>query len=743
MDVNRAKLPTIVIGDFSGDIQDWVRFRDTFKEMVIERPNLPAIFKMNYLRTYVKGEAAELLQKVPSGGEHFATAWKVLLSHYDNKRALINKLMTKLMSLPTMTNDSAGELMRVLNGVRNSLQALKALGSPVQHWDHFTVFLTRSKITQQCRVKWEDSVNQLRDPTVPDTFEDLCKFLEAERNALSLLESTQDFAKRTLHTPSDSKASTSKNRRSSNFVQASSSQSPCPVCSEDHALELCATFRKQSVSERKRTLGQKRLCYRCLEAHMVKNCKSSMTCFNCNGKHHTLIHMPSKKSGGKSGTAKQAPDDLSPVDKSSSSTQSVMAAVSSEVEGESLEALLATARIRVSAPQGQFTTVRALVDQCAQSSFVTEELCQRLRLKKRQVNVPISGIGEGEIVPEPRSKWTGILSAAYLELHGFADASKFAYAAVLYVRVIYHGQARVTLLASKTKVAPLKTLSIPRLELCAAHLLAKLASSFIATEDFARVPVYLWSDSKTALHWLHGIPARWPIFVANRCADIAQLTPRATWQYINTKQNPADLASRGSTVGALLDNKLWWRGPEALVATSQPWTATRFDNSNEATAEIETPERVALLQEVTPPPECEIITQPEPEAVLTPAHPIIGESSFLIAEPPIKTEKIGALERWKRVTQLTQVFWDRWSKEYLHTLQKRNKWQQAEQNIVVGDIVLVKNESTPCARWPMAKVTEVHPGRDGLVRVATVATSSGSYKRPVVKLVKIVDQQDE
>ncbi|CAB0032524.1 unnamed protein product [Trichogramma brassicae] len=196
MDVNRAKLPSIVIGDFSGDIQDWVRFRDTFKEMVIERPNLPAIFKMNYLRTYVKGEAVELLQEVPSGGEHFATAWKVLLSHYDNKRLLINKLMTKLMSLPAMANDSAVELMRVLNGVRNLLQALKALGSPVQHWDHFTVFLTRSKITQQCRVKWEDSVNQLRDPTVPDTFEDLCKFLEAERNALSLLESTKDFTKK-------------------------------------------------------------------------------------------------------------------------------------------------------------------------------------------------------------------------------------------------------------------------------------------------------------------------------------------------------------------------------------------------------------------------------------------------------------------------------------------------------------------------------------------------------------------
>ncbi|CAB0032773.1 unnamed protein product [Trichogramma brassicae] len=61
MDANRAKLPQIIIGDFSGDIQDWVRFRDTFKEMVIDRPNLPNIFRMNYLRTYVKGEAAELL----------------------------------------------------------------------------------------------------------------------------------------------------------------------------------------------------------------------------------------------------------------------------------------------------------------------------------------------------------------------------------------------------------------------------------------------------------------------------------------------------------------------------------------------------------------------------------------------------------------------------------------------------------------------------------------------------------
>ncbi|CAB0030523.1 unnamed protein product [Trichogramma brassicae] len=140
MESNRAKLPTIVIADFSGDIEDWVRFRDTFKEMVIERPNLPNIYKMNYLRSYVKGEAAELLQEVPSGGEHFADAWQVLKGHYDNTRLLTNKLLDRLISLPSMSSDCASELMRVLNGVRNLLRALKALGSPVDHWGNLSVF---------------------------------------------------------------------------------------------------------------------------------------------------------------------------------------------------------------------------------------------------------------------------------------------------------------------------------------------------------------------------------------------------------------------------------------------------------------------------------------------------------------------------------------------------------------------------------------------------------------------------
>uniref|UniRef100_A0ABD2VYB7 Integrase catalytic domain-containing protein n=1 Tax=Trichogramma kaykai TaxID=54128 RepID=A0ABD2VYB7_9HYME len=403
MEVNRAKLPTIVIADFSGDIEDWARFKDTFKEMVIERPNLPNIYKMNYLRSYVKGEAAELLQEIPSGGEHFADAWQVLKGHYDNTRLLTNKLLDRLLALPSMSKDCASELMRVLNGVRNLLRALKALGSPVDHWGHLSVFLTLRKLTLRCRSKWEDSVKQRADPTAPDSFDDLCKFLEAERNALALLEDAKESTRKSSPQKTEDRATTSKGRRSSNFVQASGDKPICPVCKETHTVEQCAKFRQQSVVERKQTLGQKRLCYTCFGAHMAKDCQVTVVCFLCNGRHHTLLHPSHKGEGGKSGkgfsdkkrAAAQAQEESSGAEKVDDPPLTVMAAASSVRQDEAGEALLATASVQVSSCDGQSTVVRALVDQCAQSSFVSEALCQKLQLKRRVVNVPVSGIGEG------------------------------------------------------------------------------------------------------------------------------------------------------------------------------------------------------------------------------------------------------------------------------------------------------------------------------------------------------------
>lgn len=80
-------------------------------------------------------------------------------------------------------------------------------------------------------------------------------------------------------------------------------------------------------------------------------------------------------------------------------------------------------------------------------------------------------------------------------------------------------------------------------------------------------------------------------------------------------------------------------------------------------------------------------------------------------------------------------FWERWSQEYIHSLLPRPKWKTSSDDIQRGRLCLIRNETTPPTRWPLARIVEIHPGDDGLVRVVTVRTSSSEFKRPIVKLV--------
>ncbi|XP_066603269.1 uncharacterized protein [Prorops nasuta] len=117
---------------------------------------------------------------------------------------------------------------------------------------------------------------------------------------------------------------------------------------------------------------------------------------------------------------------------------------------------------------------------------------------------------------------------------------------------------------SKTKVAPIKTTSIPRLELFAAALLVKLLvhvkASLVGNCDAIRC----YSDSQVALTWTAKQPVHWKTFVANRVSYVQTHLPEASWHYVTTKLNPADLCSRGTSVQQLSEDSLWWHGPAFL-----------------------------------------------------------------------------------------------------------------------------------------------------------------------------------
>ncbi|XP_058828323.1 uncharacterized protein LOC131688174 [Topomyia yanbarensis] len=157
------------------------------------------------------------------------------------------------------------------------------------------------------------------------------------------------------------------------------------------------------------------------------------------------------------------------------------------------------------------------------------------------------------------------LPNAEIQLHTFADASETAYGACTYARSVdTQCNISVQLLASKSRVAPLKRVTLLRLELCAADLAAKLHSRIIQALQINIASSFFWSDSMVTLQWLKSPPNTWKTYIANRVSAIQTATHGAQWKHVASKQNPADLVSRGLETSELLNSAVWKHGPAWL-----------------------------------------------------------------------------------------------------------------------------------------------------------------------------------
>ncbi|XP_062533973.1 uncharacterized protein LOC134202990, partial [Armigeres subalbatus] len=540
--------------------------------------------------------------------------------------------------------------------------------------------------------------------------------------------------------------------------------------------------------------------------------------------------------------------------------------------------------------------------------------------------------------------------ATWIELHGFSDASKRAYGAVVYIRSIAADDTvEVNLVASKSRVAPLKPLTIPRLELCGAKLLAELVQKVTTSMALHFNEVNLWCDSQIVLCWLKKSPLALNQFVANRVAAILELTPGCSWNYVRSEENPADVISRGAMPNDLLQNEMWWNGPEFLwqqaydvqeleafeekqlpelkivkslaVISKVPsisfdrisdyrklqrawvyvlrfihlkkekmnsvkrhglsnlapfigedglirvggrlkYSAIPYDGkhqvlipekhhvtvilirklheenhhvgqggmlaivrerywpvkvktiikkvismcqicgrcnpaignkvcgvrsdifSDDGTAFVGTKHELVALRQLfedqqhqkkveefcavkgicwhfIPPrsphfggiweagvksmkyhlkrvvgevkltfeelttflaqteailnsrPLIPVSDDPNDMSVLTPFHFLIGRLGLTVPEPALHDEKVGRLSRWQHIQLMQQHFWSRWSKEYLHQLQTRHKWNSGVKQVHIGALVLLLDENLPPQQWRRGRVIAAHPGDDG------------------------------
>ncbi|XP_062713471.1 uncharacterized protein LOC134290365 [Aedes albopictus] len=179
-----------------------------------------------------------------------------------------------------------------------------------------------------------------------------------------------------------------------------------------------------------------------------------------------------------------------------------------------------------------------------------------------------------QTVKIPRCYFPNATSEHYrrLQLHIFVDASEVAYAAVAYFRIVDpKGAIRCILVAAKTKVAPLKPMSIPRLELQAAVLGSRLLRFAQESHNVTVTQRFLWSDSSTVLAWLKSDPRKYKQYVACRIGEILEVTEVSEWQWIPSKQNPADLATKWGNGPSMDAEGVWFTGPPFLLQPELEW----------------------------------------------------------------------------------------------------------------------------------------------------------------------------
>ncbi|CAK1588736.1 unnamed protein product [Parnassius mnemosyne] len=161
-----------------------------------------------------------------------------------------------------------------------------------------------------------------------------------------------------------------------------------------------------------------------------------------------------------------------------------------------------------------------------------------------------------------------------VDLHIFSDASQVAYGACLYVRSSNNkNNVMVRLFSAKSRVAPIRPTTIPRLELCAALVGVRLYEKVISSLRIQVRSVIFWSDSTIVLGWLKMLPNKLQPFVRNRVAEILEKTGSFTWRHVPTDLNPADYVSRGTNINQIHNLDLWWSGPQFLKGDMSSWPA--------------------------------------------------------------------------------------------------------------------------------------------------------------------------
>lgn len=277
------------------------------------------------------------------------------------------------------------------------------------------------------------------------------------------------------------------------------------------------------------------------------------------------------------------------------------------------------------------------------------------------------GLGWDDVVPTPIAlEWTNWIEELHLlqdfkisrclkpmhfgtvasaQLHHFSDASEMGYGIATYLLLRNtDGKLCSTLVMGKARVAPLKPITIPRLELTAAVVAARMDRLWRKELQMTLLDSVFWTDSTSVLKYVKNETSRFKTFVANRVAEILKASYAAQWRYVNTLSNPADIASRGLGVRSFLKDEQWMCGPQFLLSEEQ-WP-TNPDSSEELSEQDDPEFRMSILTNA--------VSMPEESK-----HPIILTKDLQISDLILRQvhKEVGHGGRTHMLAKLRQKYW--------------------------------------------------------------------------------------
>ncbi|UYV72997.1 hypothetical protein LAZ67_10001430, partial [Cordylochernes scorpioides] len=319
-------------------------------------------------------------------------------------------------------------------------------------------------------------------------------------------------------------------------------------------------------------------------------------------------------------------------------------------------------------------------------------------------------------------------------LHILMDSSNAAFSACAYLRNGFPGSVQVQLLMARSRVAPMKNTTIPRLELVACEIGSRLAVHIKSMMEFEYITITLWTDSTTALAWIE-CDMNWSVFVAGRVKKIRQNSSITNWRHVPGKENLADILSRGASISQLITTR-WWEGPVWPKKEEQFWTqSVEKESIEEVNSELRKAvvthfniEKRYMLAKITQFSNyhkilrmvaywrrfLDWLQRKEDDDELAPLTPnkLINNCRGSILPEADEVERDSMVTRYRNMQACRDELRARFTKEYLAMLVHHRKAKKSRR-IEVGEIVLIGNDQKKRISWPLGKVEEVLPGADG------------------------------